>query len=413
MAFRKEHDLSQGYLAKGIISQPTLSLIEHGKYPLELDVLIPLARKLRDPAVTRYVQCLQDSTSTLEIENEEVLTALEQYASNWTDFHADTALHLAEVFLEQNELLGANKAVDLVIIHHPNSTDFYQACHIKAQILFKSYDYKQAATYLLKIISSARPLSTELKAKTYYNLGYACFFLDKYDLTATYCDEVIALCQMDSKMFWLDAKALALKGAAYHKVGRLEESLACVRDAEVILKKFEGPDIDQFRVKLTLADVLDSLRRYAEAHQCLVELEAETTSLYDIEPTSLSAYYRVNATVLHDLGCLDEAECSAKMSIDVAELAKDYWSLTWSLIIAIGVFKDEEAKRGAAKRALEIALRNDLPGQGAIAAHYLLNLSEVELPCLANQALTMYRAAFFRAAYLENLTALLPPIKEY
>ncbi|QQE79882.1 helix-turn-helix transcriptional regulator [Alicyclobacillus sp. SO9] len=411
MTLRKQHGMSQAYLARGIVSQPTLSLLETGKHSPQPELLRLLGEKLDDSVLLTYAELTEQKNDYIDIPPDEILEALLQYTASWTAFHTNLAVQLSEYYFNLGNREHAEKLVDLAINNKLDSIHYYKACNLKGKFLLYSFDYMEAEQYLLRANHAGNLLDSKLRATVLYNLGYTYFFMDKYDLASTYCAEAVVICQQESKLFWLYAKALGLRGAIYHKVGRLDEAMSSLDDAFVMLEKFNGNLEDKFRVSMSAVDVLESQARYDEAEKYLERLRDLAPDFEGIGDTSLSVYYRILARIQFRKGLYSQAELSVSEAIGHAFNVNDDWSITWSLITVLGIYRDARKRRDAAEQILTIAEEKQLPMQGAIAAEALLELSGDSFPIEAYKAITMYRTALFRTIYLEPVAGLLPKLE--
>jgi transcriptional regulator with XRE-family HTH domain len=400
---REQLGISQEQLAKGIVGQSALSLLETGRQFPSSEVLRLIAERLSDPLLIEYSVALEDPL-TIHVENmliadQDLLrNALERHRGKWKDVHRNIALQLCDTYYVSNQLDLLEKTVNLLMNHiTEENAQYCVALYYFGSLLVRKGRFTEAESVLCMAEDRLRSQDELLAGKLYYTLGYLYVSQDQDGLAMWYaklsCDKFQEI--LDYIKF---AKSLALLGTVQDRLGKLDQARDSFLKSRNLLMTWDPNDKDLARIYLGLADVEEG-RNYLD--EALQWAESALNLAFESEDwVVVSAASRIMCRCHLSFGNQTESTEALSQALESAEHSRDPWSIAWSYLLASGMSSKKEEQICFARKACDAFLPDSNSLLRALALDVLANLMNEESYYV--DALEGYRQYIAREIFLSK-----------
>lgn len=180
-------------------------------------------------------------------------------------------------------------------------------------------DYQEGIQNFYKALNKCDPIQErELKILTYTRRAIAYRFLGDYEKSLNDVEQALQICNSDSKFLLLSADAKSIKGTSYSFIGKWNQALDEINEAQEIYIKLGEKDATA-KCSMQIGYVLKSTGKYKQAFENYKKALKHFRESENIiwEPS-----------VLNNMGVLAHIQCDFRNAIDYFEKAYDYSRIT-------------------------------------------------------------------------------------
>lgn len=359
-SLRKQKHMAQSELAKGIIGQSMMSMIENG-YQLPLpDVLELIAHRLNDPILMEYTEIVQQDLNLVNIpviDPETLVHALYSHQGKWNQIHYNTAITLCEHYYTQAEYALAKDVADTILLNmdkpHDRPGVYSTACFYYGSVLLRDTQYEDAIDWLLNSEEYKTSLSPDIRGRLFYNLAYGYQHLNYLGMTVVYAN--LAVMEFATPETILEsARARILLGTAQSRIGQTKNAKYSLQTAYNTLIRWatdNTPDLPL--IQINLADIYESEGDYEKAQDMLQDALSSPATVH---PTAVAAALRIQSRLYMNAGVRLLAVEYAEKSLTYALESGDGWCISWSHLNLSALHTDISQKLTHAKSALQKAM---------------------------------------------------------
>jgi CHAT domain-containing protein len=244
------------------------------------------------------------------------------------------------------KLVGATTPAELVL----------EADIREAVLLARTREFEAADAVLRRVVSAATASNLHYyRAAAFINLAYSTFGRDRFDAAAEYGEQAVAAAEKAEAKRLLAGASVNL-GASYTRLGEFERARTHLDKAVAILREIDDRDT----LHNTLAELGNVYTLQNDPSKAVVAYREAYEVAKGLERPDAAKWAGNLATVLTDLGQLEEAEHWNNIAVELSTQAKDVRSLVFlqanraAILEARGSHQDAIAEyRAALNRSTE------------------------------------------------------------